>query len=73
MASHGGNLKKRQELNKRNGSRSKTHSGYSYRVYCSMCTPEKQSNSPENDVHMTVAAGQKIAVCPNGHRVQVVA
>ena len=63
MSSHGGNLKKRAELNKRNGSRSKTKTGQTYRVYCWKCSA---TDSP-----ISVAFGQKIAICRSGHRITV--
>jgi len=64
MASHGGNRKKRALLNQRNGSRSKTKSGQTFRVYCWKCDP---MNS-----YVSVTYGQKMAICRSGqHRIAV--
>lgn len=66
MASHGGNIKKRQARNKRNGPRNKTQSGQVYVTYCPVCSPESHAD-PEKNVRVVVSSRTKRGVCKNGH------
>ena len=67
MSAHGGNLKKRAQLNKKNGSRSKTSGKFSYRVYCGWCGIRNPAVPNENSfVH--VASGQHFYTCHVGHK-----
>lgn len=71
MAAHGGNTKKRSMLNRKNGSRTKTKPGQTYRVYCEQCPKTHNPADPETAVHVGVSAGQKVAICPSGHRMMI--
>ena len=66
MASHGGNLKRKSQLNKKNCSRTRTSIKYAYRVYCSWCGIRDHARPNEN-TFMHVASGQHFYKCKNGH------
>ena len=72
MASHGGNRKKRQAVNRRNGSRTKTKHGVTYRVYCSLCPQDHNPAHPEEASHVNLGAYAKRTTCKNGHRIRIV-
>lgn len=67
MSAHGGNLKKRALLNKKNGSRTKTSTKFSYRVYCGFCGV-RAHNVPNENIFTHVASGQHFFTCSLGHR-----
>ena len=68
MSFHGGNRKRKAQLNKKNGSRSKTSSkNASYRVYCSYCGVRDAARPSENSFVVT-APSQHFYTCNVGHR-----
>jgi hypothetical protein len=58
---------------KKNGSRSKTGTGYTYRVYCPVCPPLDMTK-PQNNVSIPVDGTNtpSVVTCKAGHRTVVV-
>jgi hypothetical protein len=58
---------------KKNGSRVKTKTGYTYVVYCKDCPPKAVSD-PQNDVRVVVDGTNTPSTvrCPEGHVTKVV-